>query len=441
MKKSGFALAGIILAAILYYFTVGSSQLAEEMKQQVDKELATMQQNGFGIKERKVREKDEHFVISFDDTGKITNYLNKNAADITPEEMAAMQGLKVGVDIAYLKDTYSAVSVDIYPIALPEEIRQSTNPEEKAAIAHLTKMMAEKKLLVHLDFNKLLNSFKGYVKDINETFEDEVPVTMVMRGFTFKGDVEDEKLKHVQQSLTRLSLQAENLLYASLSDVTSSYLHTGSSLYDTRSQYHIGTLEIKESNLTSMKLKAVEGELSNHIKDGLLRSEIRTKADSMEVQEAGEHYTMHQIAFDFIVENLDAEALEKLQTTDPQDEKTILALSQRMISKGIAMHIPDFSVQRIEKGKQRMEGFTFNSSLQIDRGYRLEESRENPLAIIGALSGKSTLTVSGELFAMIAQDPRSMMLVMFFPPLEKEGKKRYEITLERGRLVVNGKKL
>jgi hypothetical protein len=105
------------------------------------------------------------------------------------------------------------------------------------------------------------------------------------------------------------------------------------------------------------------------------------------------------------------------------------------------MHIPDFSVQRIEKGKQRMEGFTFNSSLQIDRGYRLEESRENPLAIIGALSGKSTLTVSGELFAMIAQDPRSMMLVMFFPPLEKEGKKRYEITLESGSLVVNGKKL
>ncbi len=441
MKRSGLAIAGILLAAVLYYFTIGSSQLAQEMKQQVDRELTTLQQNGFGINERRIQEKDEHFVISFDDTGKITNYLNKNAADVTPEEMAAMQGLKVGVDIVYLKDAYSAVSVDIYPVALPEEIRQSTVPEEKAAIEHLTKMMAEKKLLVHLDFNKLLNSFKGYVKDINETFEDEIPVTVVMRGFTFEGDVENEKLKRVQQSLTQLSLQAGEIAYAAVSNVTSNYLHAGPSPYDTRSQYHIGMLEIKENNQTFMKLKSVEGKLVNHITDGVLTSTISSNADSMEVQEAGEHYTMHQISFGFTIENLDIEALEKLQTTDPQDEATMLTLSQKMISKGIVMHIPDFSVQRIEKERTSMEGFKLKSTLQIDKHYRLEQSRENPLAIISALSGKSTLTVSGELFAMIAQDPRSMMFVMFFPPLEKEGKKLYEISLEKGRLVVNGKKL
>jgi len=441
MKKTGFAVVTVLLAAVLYYMTVGSSQLTEQMKQQVDSQLTILQQHGFAVNERDIKEKDEHFVISFDDTGKITDYLNKNAADVTPEEMAAMQGLKVGVDIVYLKDSYSAVSADIYPVALPKEVYTSTNPGDKAVIEHLKKMMKEKKLLVHFDFNKLLDNFKGYVKDINETFEDEVPVNIVMQGFTFKGETENEKLKSIHQSLKLLSLKADKTIYSVITDVTSSYLRSGDSPYETSSKYHIGTMEIQESSENFITLTSLDGALVNHVTDGLLKSEIHTKAESLKVKEEGEYYALHKVLFGFSIENLDLEALEKLQKANPQDEQTVEALSQKMISKGIILHIPEFSVQSVEKEKKTVDGFKFSSTLKIDKNYKIEQSKNNPLALLGALNGHSTLTVSGELFGMIAQDPRSMMLVMFFPPMEKEGNKFYDIKLRKGMLIVNGKKL
>ena len=67
MKKSGFGIIGLILVAAIYYFTAGSAQITEEMKKQVNNELTTLEQNGFGVNNREIKETEEHFVLSFDD--------------------------------------------------------------------------------------------------------------------------------------------------------------------------------------------------------------------------------------------------------------------------------------------------------------------------------------------------------------------------------------
>ena len=438
MKKLGFGMIGIILVAAIYYFTAGSAQITEEMKKHVDNELTTLEQNGFTVKERKIQESEEHFIISFDDTGKITNYLNKKASKVTKEDIARMRGLKVGVDITYLRDNYSAVSADIYPVALPESILQSTGAEDKANVEHIKKMMSEKKILVHLDFNKLLNSFKGYMKDINETFEDKVSVTVTMQGLTFKGNVENEKLKNIQQSLRLLSLNAEKEFSMKVSDLTSSYLLFGPSPYDTKSEYHIESLEMKEPSPSSLKLTGLQGKVANSVANDLLKSTLTTKVDKIKLTEGQETYELSDIRFNSNINNLDVTSLETLQKTDPQNEKAIMEISQKMISKGINMHISNFSVNKIEKNKVKMDGFRLNSSLQIDKSFDIHSASGNPLAMLPAFSGKSSIFISSELFTIITQDPRAMLLLMFFPPLEKEGKKNYEIKLEKGNLTVNG---
>jgi len=63
MRKLGFGVIGLILVAVIYYFTAGSAQITQEIKNQVNSELMTLEQNGFAIQEREIKESEEHFVM------------------------------------------------------------------------------------------------------------------------------------------------------------------------------------------------------------------------------------------------------------------------------------------------------------------------------------------------------------------------------------------
>ena len=48
------------------------------------------------------------------------------------------------------------------------------------------------------------------------------------------------------------------------------------------------------------------------------------------------------------------------------------------------------------------------------------------------------LEASLSVFIRIAQEPKAMMVLMLLPPVEKEGKKIYEIEFIKGKITVNG---
>ena len=438
MKKSGFGIVGLILVAALYYFTAGSAQITEEMKKQVNDELTTLEQNGFGIKEREIKEKEEHFVLSFDETAKIASYLSAQGAEVRQEDILAFKGLKIGVDAKYLNDSYSALSLDIYPVGLPQSMLEEIGEEDKAALERIKKMMADKTLLVHLDFNKLLTGFKGQLKDINETFEEEEKITFISRDFKFEGDIENEKVKTVRQTLNLFSLDAGKELTMKLSNLTSNYTLTGSSPYDSKSFYRVEKIEIQGEPQFSMLTENLNVNAASSVKNNLLKSSFSAKADEIQITEEQKRYKMNDILFDFNIDNLDIVAFEALQGLNVNDEKAINALSQKILSKGITMNIPNLSVKKISNHGKTMDGFTLNSSLAIDKSFDINAASQNPLAMLNALSTQTKLSVSTELFALIAQDPRAMMVLMLMPPVEKEGKKIYDIEFVKGKLTVNG---
>ena len=438
MKKSGFGIVGLILVAAIYYFTAGSAQITEEMKQQVNNELTTLQENGFGVNDRKIKEREEHFVLSFDDPAKITSYLSSQGAQLEQEDILAFKGLKIGVDAKYLNDSYSALSLDIYPIGIPESMLQEIEEEDKAALERIKKMMADKTLLVHLDFNKLLSGFKGHIKDINETFEDEGKVTFISQNFKFEGDIENEKVKTVRQTLELFSVEADKELTMKLSNFTSNYTLTGPSPYDSKSGYSIGKIELKGESEFSMLMKDLNVKAVSSVKNDLLKSSITTKTEMIALAEEQKKYKMYDILFDFKLDNLDIASFEALQGIDIEDEKAINALSQKILSKGITMSIPNFSVKKIAENGKTMDGFTLSSSLSIDKSFDINAVSQDPFAVLNALSSKTIISASNELFARIAQEPRAMMVLMLLPPVEKEGKKIYEIEFIKGKIIVNG---
>ena len=412
MKKTGFGIIGLILVAVLYYFTAGSAQITEEIKQQVNDELTTLQQNGFGINDRKIKETEEHFVLSFDDPAKITSYLSSQGAQVTQEDMLAFKGFKIGIDAKYLNNGYSALSLDIYPVGLPESMLQEIGEEDKVALERIKKMMTDKTLLVHLDFNKLFSGFRGHVKDIHETFEEEGKVTFTSQGFKFEGDIVNEKVKKVRQTLSLFSIEAEKELTMKLSNLRSNYTLTGSSPYDSRSGYTVEKIELRGEPEFSMLIKDLKVNAVSSVKNDLLKSSFLTKTDEIQITEEQKQYKMNDILFDFHIDNLDIVSFEAFQGLDVNDEKAINALTQKILSKGITMSIPNFSVKKITENGKTMDGFTLSSSLSIDKSFDISAVSQDPLAVLNALSSKTNISASNELFAHIAQDPRAMMILM-----------------------------
>jgi hypothetical protein len=439
MKKLGFGLIGLVAIAVIYYLTAGSAQIMENAKQQLNHELSVLQQSGFSVKERKSKSKQDHFIISFDEPKKMTQYLKAKGTEMTLEDAKALQGLQIGVDAKYLADSYSALSLDLYPVALPKSMLEDLGEEDKKLIEHIKTMLKKKAFLVHIDFNKMLSGFKGYLKDINETIEDEgEKVTVAATGMTFKGNIKEEKIHDFSQKIGLISLDAGKELQAKITNIDGNYVMTGKTPYDITSRYHTEAIIVKAEPTLSFSVKDIDNETKNTLHNGLLKSLITTKVKLVEIKEEQKKHTIKDIVLDFTVDNLDIGALEALQKTDPEDETRIQQLTQQILSRGITLTLPEFSAKKIVDNGTEMRGFDMNGSIVIDKSFSMAAVSQNPFAVLEALHIKTHITISDELYALTVQDPRAMIMMMMVPPATQKNNKVYDISFSQGKLIVNG---
>ena len=443
MKKLGLGIVGIVIIAVIYYFTAGSAQITEEMKIRVNTELTMLEQNGFTLEDRKIKEKEEHFVLSFNDPEKIVHFMKQQGADMTLEEAQVFQGMKVGVDLKYLSDTYSAVSVELYPLNLPPALTDQTEltDEDKLFIAQLNAMLERKALLVHVDFNKLLSSFKGYIKDVNETFKVEEEINLALKGATFEGAIKDDKMTDLKQNIKLMSLKMSDVLNVSLTKLISTY-KVGNREYTSTSTYKMANVTISGSfNEEAFLISANDIDSSTEIsvKNDLISSSINFNVSNLEMSEGTQKIKVKNSTFALNIGNLDLTVLKKIEAADVNDDALLNTLMQELISKEIYINIPNFEVKKIDYLGENLNGFSLNSQFKINKSANLAEIELNPFAAMNAVNTKTKIILSPELFMLIAQDPRAMMLTMLIQPQEINGKKVYEIELKDGKLLVNGK--
>ncbi len=446
MKKLGLGIVGVIVIAILYYFTVGSSQITEEMKMRVNTELNMIEQNGFTVDEREVKPKNEHFILTFDDPEKIVKFFKQQGTEMALEDAEALKGLQIGVDLQYLNDTYSALSVDMYPLNLPSSITntQDIDASDKALIKQLNDMLSRKALLVHVDFNKVLSNFKGYIKDIHETFKVETVAKIDLEGTTFEGTIKDDRITALIQNIKNIHVKSGDELDIVLSKLNSSYTLTGSSIYDSTYTYTIDSVTVagkKESNTFSLSVHNIEGENKTAVENDLASNKIKLHIADIEMMDNTEKTKLMDTVFTFNVGNLDMNILKKLEELDINNEAEANRLVQELISKGITMEIPSFEVKKLEYQGKEIDGFSLTSSFHINKSANLAAIQANPFAALNAVNTKTKIILSDALFTLIAQQPKAMMLAMIIQPQVINGKKVYELELKDGTLTVNGKPL
>ncbi len=444
MKKLGFGAIGIILVAVIYYFTAGSAHITQEMKVRVNTELTMIEQNGFAVQEREIKEKEEHFVLSFDDPEKIRKFFKQQGSELAPEDAKALSGLKIGVDLKYLNDTYSALSVELYPLNLPPAMINDPDLDasDKAFIVQLNDMLKRKALLVHVDFNKMLSNFKGFVKDIDETFSVETAVTLTLKGATFKGTIEDDRINTLVQYIKNIRILAGDELDIKLSNLKSDYVLTGKSLYDSTYKYSIENIHIngkQDTDTFSITLKSIEGDNETAVANDLASTKIKLNIADLIFMENDQKTRLIHTVFSFNISGLDMKILKELENIDIENEEETNRLIQALISNGVTMEIPAFEVKKLEYKGEEMDGFSLTSSFEVNKSANFAAIQANPFAALSAVNAKTKIVLSEALFTLIAQDPRAMMLAMIIQPQVVNGKKVYAVELKDGKLTVNGK--
>lgn len=408
------------------------------MKSQVNTELKTLQTQGFSVQNRETMEKEEHFILSFDEPKKITNFLGKKGVQVHPQDIETLKGLKLGVDVKYLPDTYAAMAFDIYPVALPTLLTNAAlNEEDKKVLAQLNDMIKRKALLVHLAINKLGTGFKGYLKDMDEVIKGNPQAHMKLTGLTFSGDIKENQISSMKQDLKSFAVNVDNALGMELSNLKSQIKMTGTSAYDYESDYTIEKAVINADPQIKIAIDNLDVTSNSSSKDGLVSATLQTKVNKIDIKEMYEHTILENVLFDMKANNFDQEAFERLQQIDVNNDKEMMAVLQQLISKGIELDIPNFSIAKITTQGETIDGFTANTKFKIDKSLDINLLQHNPLLAINAINANLDIALSHGLFGIVAQHPQAVLTMMLFQPKDINNQKVYKIELQNGSLKVN----
>jgi hypothetical protein len=440
LKKLGIAILSIVIIASIYYFNTGSEQLRLEMKAQVDKELSSLQTEGFSVQNRKISEKKEYFVLSFDEPEKISNFLTQKGTKVNAQDIEALKGLQVGVDVSYLADAYSAMSFDMYPVTLPSILTNAAlNDEDKKVLTQLEQMMEKKALLVHLSIDKFGTGFKGHVKDIDESLQGKDKVHFTSTGLAFSGDIKENKIATMQQALKDVSIDVENELNMKISNLTSTYTMTGKSAYDYQTNYNVEKVIVEGKTVFTILVNNLDVTSESMTKDGLATGSVQTKADKVDISQDQQHSILETLLFDMKASNFDMKAFEQLEKIDVNNEQELYAVLQQLIAQGIQLDISNFSIAKITTDGLTMDGFSMNTSFKIDKSLDITALQQNPMLAINAINANLDIALSQGLFSLVAQHPQAVMAMMLFQPKDVNNQKVYNIELQNGSLKVNDK--
>jgi hypothetical protein len=428
----------LIVGTILYYLTNGSTQIAQEMKARVNTELQTLNTQGIAVQNREVKESEEHFVLSFDETQKAYNYLKNSGIVLGLEDAKALEGLKLGVDIKYLANTYSAISIDLYPLQLPTLAKAQLQKDDKLLLVHIEKMLKEKAILAHIDVNKLANGFKGSIKDINETFQDVQTTNILMQGTTFSGDIEDQEPTNIASTTQHMSVRIADAVYMGFRNLSGFYSKTGKSAYDYNSNYLIESFTMTGAKSLHIWAKECKMDSVSKVTNDLLSATFTLNANELSIKTDTEKIILTDVTHNFAAKNFSISAFDALQNLDFSNQKETDNVLSKFLVKGVNISIPQFSVGTIEYQDKKIAGFNLNAFINVDKKIDASSLTKNPMAALGSISTKLHVDFSPELFTIISQQPQAMIVLMLFQPKIVDNQKVYDLEVKNAEVTING---
>ncbi len=445
MKKLGLGFIALLAVGATYYFTVGSAQITEQIKTKLDTEIQQLQSSGFKVEKQESSEKRAELMITVDEPQKVQQYLLAQGESVSLEDLKQLQGMRFKMKLEYLPTVKDALAMDIYLDALPNNITKDLGIDQNSStIQSIKKMLKEGKVMAHVNINKLLSSFDGYVKDIDQTFKEEQKTHLLLKGLTFKGKMDENEITTFSQKLETLAFEVDDEVKMTLSDIETA-IETSDTKTDIDYQINAIDLNINAEKKLDLKFKEITGDSKDIKRAKLLDNQSQFKIVSITFNDAGKESLLHDIQINSTTKNVDIKALEELQSysaekeSNPEPFKAFVPILKAFTQSDLSMDISKLSIGSITTEGKTFDGINLSSQLKLNKDFKWEGVEANPMLLMKLPDVKANIALSNELFNMMAKTPQAMMIMMMAQPVDKNGTKVYDIEFNQGSLKLNGK--
>lgn len=497
MKKSlFFSLLLIILAALSPI--IGNKIVTYY----VDQEIVAVKKKGITLNFKSetpgymYTSKQYEFILT--DVDAFARYLTEYGAGLLPpytDEL--LKSIVFRLDMKYHNIPFlEPISIDIYPMYISDKIMDKLNGSDNIFFKNFENFITRQGLLYHIDYDLLSENYKGHIKNIdyNERTYDGSNIILTLHNAIFNGTGSFQAPKSLKTNIEKIYFQTSdtskdvsieiNRLGTQSSDGIDKSVEViyekSKELYDkTKEMYEESDIPEKMNDMkdesedtaremynTSMQMKS----MFFKSKDKKSNEELNIEAQNVDINSSSQNdkkksknksyfffeslklnsntkeVKMSQLVYNSSMQNIDKKSFEKLQKlmlelkTRPSSE-TISKLKVsaiEILSNGLKVHIPEFSVAKVFYEGEDLGGFKLISALNIKEDKNLAAKMLfSPFFIVQNLDFKLNLSVSKKIYNKFVEEV-PLALLALSATKQTATDLIYDVSYINGNLTVNG---
>lgn len=402
MKKI-IIIASVLILTILGYMII-AGMIEKNVQQSLQESITDLTNHGFDIEKIKKDQKSDHYILTFKDMQKITPFIQGFNVKLSANTINALQDMQIALDVQNNHGFLDDIKIEIYPIKLPSEMKNSLKADELKAIEQHLK---QKTFMLYLSFDKSLSDFKGHLQDIDIK---ELKKELKIQGDTFNGKIKGGKIISYEENIKEFSFKADENNIVKFSDMYTAKRAQGKDAVEKHYILKARTffVALQESNTTVDNLDV---ELSWIANDATVDASIKGALGALALNNKDQMRAFEGIILDVNIKNINQTLISKI---DKNKLKDIDEFSKLMSAKNPIITINTFKAKKIKQDKVSTEGF------QIQGEIRSDASKSNDQDIYKSLMINGKLTLSKSLFDLLSQNPSMDILFMLIPQEEKE---------------------
>jgi hypothetical protein len=402
MKKI-IIIASVLILTILGYMII-AGMIEKNVQQSVQERITDLTNHGFDIEKIKKDQKSDHYILTFKDMQKITPFIQGFNVKLSANTIDALQDMQIALDVQNNHGFLDDIKIEIYPIKLPSEMKNSLDADELKAIEQHLK---QKTFMLYLSFDKSLSDFKGHLQDINIK---ELKKELKIQGDTFNGKIKSGKIISYEENIKEFSFKTDEKNIVRFSDM---YMAKRAQGKDTlEKHYTLKTktffMALQESNTTVDNLDVDFSWIAN---DTTVDASIKGTLGALALNNKDQMRAFEGIILDVDIKNINQTLISKINKNKLKD---IDEFSKLMSAKNPIVTINTFEAKKIKQDKVSTEGFQIQGKIMSDASKSSDQDIYKSLMINGKL------TLSKSLFDLLSQNPSMDILFMLVPQEEKE---------------------
>jgi hypothetical protein len=426
----------------------------------IDSQLRMLEQNGVEVSATDDKSSylltRMHYGFRLADKAKLMRYLQSLSTTQIPSFLnAVLEDVELAADVSYSNLPFQDdVALELYPSAVSKKARERLRRSDPKLLASLEKMIADKAMLYHLNYNTAAQSFNGYVKDLDErlAFEDGTTAEIVLQAVTFRGNgslmapkesavaIKEAKstFDHAEKGKMRFALEGyrnENSFSAEQSQEEAYSLQNVSLFYEERNT----TFEFSAEEVELFSSTYADGEKINGTGD--------FRASKMKFGDENSSLALQSIALKFSAEGIDEAAYDAFSAASRQGSATAAGLVssvtslETIIAKGFSLEVERFSVKNLSvSDSPQMNGF--EHTLQMVVRPAREASRKpgiNPKALLENIDANLSLRFADDFYTYLEE--KGLMHGIDPYAIADGDSIVFEVLLEKGDFIINGRPL